>query len=65
MVKERERLRRLAKKVIDLKDEIVTQKAEIKVLRNRRGEDTPATGITAGSNTLVTRKKKVWNTRNA
>ena len=58
MVKERERLRRLAKKVVNLKDKVVTQKAEIKVLRSKRKENTPATGITAGLNTLVTRKKK-------
>ena len=59
MAKERERLRRIIKKVINLKDKVVTQKAEIKVLRNRRKEDTPATGITAGLNTLVAQKKKV------
>ena len=58
MVRERERLRRLVKKVVNLRDEIITQKAKIKVLRSRRKENTPATGITAGSNTLVTRKKK-------
>ena len=65
MVKEYERLRRLAEKVVNLKDKITTQKAEIKVLRSRRKENTPATGITAGLNTLVTQKKKVWNTQNA
>ena len=53
MVKERERLRRMVKKVINLRDEVITQKAKIKVLRSRRKENTPATGITAGSNTLV------------
>ena len=37
---------------------MVTQKAEIKVLRNRHTENTPATGIMTGSNTLVARKKK-------
>ena len=58
MVRERERFRRLVKKVINLKNEIVTQKAKIKVLRSRRKENTPATGITVGSNTLVTWKKK-------
>ena len=30
----------------------------MEVLRSRRREDTPAIGITAGSNTLVARKKK-------
>ena len=65
MVKERKRFRRLVEKVVNLKDEVITQKAEIKVLRSRRREDTPATGITAGLNTLITKKKKVWNTRNA
>ena len=58
MVRERKRLRRLIEKVVDLKDEVITQKAEIKVLRSRCKENTPATGITAGLNTLVTRKKK-------
>ena len=58
MARERERLRRIAKKVINLKNEMVTQKAEIKISRSRRRENTPATGITAGLNTLVTRKKK-------
>ena len=58
MVKERERLRRLAEKVVNLRDEVITQKAEIKVLRSKRKEDTPAMGITAGSNTLIIRKKK-------
>ena len=48
----------MVKKVINLRDKVVTQKAEIKVLRSRRKENTPATGITAGSNTLVARKKK-------
>ena len=38
---------------------MITQKAEIKVLKNRRKENTLATGITAGSNTLVTKKKKI------
>ena len=58
MAKECERFRRLVEKVVNLKNEITTQKAEIKVSRSRRREDTLATGITAGSNTLVTRKKK-------
>ena len=58
MAKERERLRRMAEKVVNLRDEVVTQKAEIKVLRSKRKENTPATGITAGSNTLVIKKKK-------
>ena len=58
MAKECERLRRLVKKVVNLRDKIITQKAKIKVLRSKRKENTPATGITAGSNTLVTRKKK-------
>ena len=58
MVKECERLRRLVEKVVNLRDEVVTQKAEIKVLRSRRGENTPAIRIMIGSNTLVTRKKK-------
>ena len=58
MVKERERFRRLVKKVVNLRDKVVIQKVEIKVLRNRRREDTLATGITTGLNTLVTRKKK-------
>ena len=58
MVKERERLRRIVEKVINLRDEMVTQKAEMEVLRSKRKEDTPATGIMAGLNTLVARKKK-------
>ena len=58
MVKEREKFRRLIKKVINLKDKVITQKAKIKVLRSRRKENTPAMGITAGSNTLITKKKK-------
>ena len=37
---------------------MVTQKAKMEVLKSRRKENTPATGITAGSNTLVARKKK-------
>ena len=65
MVKEYERLRRLVKKVVNLKNNVITQKAKIKVLRSRRKENTPATGITAGLNTLVTKKKKIWNIRNA
>ena len=44
--------------MINLKDKIITQKAKIKVSKNRRKENTPATGITAGSNTLITKKKK-------
>ena len=58
IVKEYERFRRIVKKVINLKNEMVTQKVKIKILRNRRKENTPATGITAGSNILVARKKK-------
>ena len=58
MAKECERFRRIVKKVINLRDEVITQKAEIKVLRSRRREDTPATGITAGLNILVAWKKK-------
>ena len=58
MVRECKRFYCLTEKVVDLRDEVVTQKAEIKVLRSRRRENTPATGITAGLNTLVTRKKK-------
>ena len=58
MVKERERFRRLAKKMVNLRDEVVTQKAEIKALKNRRKENTPATGITADLSTLITKKKK-------
>ena len=58
MARERERLRRMAEKVVNLRDKVATQNAEIKVLRSRRKENTPATGITAGSNTLVARKKK-------
>ena len=65
MAKERERLRRLAKKVVNLKNKLITQKVKIKVLRSRRRENTPATEITAGSNTLVTKKKKIWNIQNA
>ena len=30
----------------------------MEVLRSRRKENTPATGIIAGSNTLIARKKK-------
>ena len=58
MVKECERFRRLVEKVVNLKNEIITQKVKIEVLRSKRKENTPATGITAGLNTLVTRKKK-------
>ena len=58
MVKKRERFRRMVKKVVNLRDKMVTQKAKIKVLKSKRKENTPATGITAGSNTLVARKKK-------
>ena len=58
MVKEYERFRRLVKKVVNLRDKVVTQKAEIKVLRSRRKENTLATGIMAGLNTLVIKKKK-------
>ena len=58
MVKECERFCRLVKKVVNLRDEVITQKAEIKALKSRRRENTPATGITAGLNTLVIRKKK-------
>ena len=65
IVKKRKRLRRLAEKVINLRDKVVTQKAKIKVLKNRRRENTPATGITAGLNTLITRKKKTWIIQNA
>ena len=48
----------MAEKVINLKDKIITQRAKIEILRSKRKENTPATGITAGSNTLVARKKK-------
>ena len=58
MVKERERLRRLTEKVVNLRDKVVIQKAEIKAWRSRRKEDTPATGITAGLSTVITKKKK-------
>ena len=58
IAKERERLRRLIKKVINLRDKVITQKAKIKVSKSRRRENTPATEITTGSNTLVTKKKK-------
>ena len=58
IIKECERFRRLVKKVVNLRDKVVTQKAKIKVLRSKRKENTPATGITAGLNTLITRKKK-------
>ena len=58
MAREYERLRRLIEKVINLKDEVITQKVKIKVLKSKHKENTPATGITAGSNTLITKKKK-------
>ena len=58
MVRECKRFRRLVKKVVNLRDKVVTQKVEIKVLRSRRRENTLATGITAGLNTLIIRKKK-------
>ena len=58
MVKERERLRRLTEKMVDLRDEVITQKAKIKALRNKRKENTPATGIMADLNTVITKKKK-------
>ena len=58
MVKEYERLRCLAEKVIDLRDDIITQKAKIKALRNKRRENTLAMAITAGLNTVIIKKKK-------
>ena len=58
IIKERKRLRRLIKKVIDLRDNMVTEKAEIKALKSKRREKTPATGITAGLSTIITKKKK-------
>ena len=58
MIRERKRLRRLAEKVVNLKDNMVTKKAEIKVLKSRRREDTPATGITTSLSTVITKKKK-------
>ena len=58
MVKKRERFRRLVKKMVDLRHNVITQKAEIKALKSRWREDTPATGITAGLSTMITKKKK-------
>ena len=58
MAKECKRLRCLAEKVVDLKDDVITQKAKIKALKSRRKEDTLATGITAGLSTVITKKKK-------
>ena len=58
IIRKCEKFRRMVKKVINLRDEMVTQKAKIKVLRSRYKENTPAIGITAGSNTLAARKKK-------
>ena len=58
MVKECKRFRRLVEKVVDLRDDVATQKAEIEALTNRRREDTLTTGITAGLNTVIIKKKK-------
>ena len=58
IVKEYERLRRLMERVVDLRDKVVTQKAEIEASRSRRRENYPATGITAGLNTVINKKKK-------
>ena len=65
MAKERERFRRLIKKVVNLRDNVVTQKVKIKALKNRRRENTPAIEITAGLNTVIIKKKKVWTNRKA
>ena len=61
MIRECKRFRRLIEKVIDLRDKVVIQKAEIKASRSRRREDTPATGITTGLSTVITKKKKSLN----
>ena len=58
MVKKYKRFRRLMEKIVELKNEVVTQKIKIKTSRNRRKENTPATGITSGSSTLIKKKKK-------
>ena len=58
IVREYERFRRLAEKVINLRDEVITQKAKIKALKSRRREDTLATVITAGLSTVIIKKKK-------
>ena len=44
--------------MINLRDDIITQKAKIKALKNRQRENTPDTGITAGLNTIIIKKKK-------
>ena len=61
IVKKCKRLRRLTEKVIDLRDDVVIQKAEIKTLKTRRREDTTAIGITAGLSTMMIKKKKSLN----
>ena len=61
MARERERLRRLTEKIVNLKDKVITQKAEIKASKSRRRENTPATGITTGLNTLIIKRKKSLN----
>ena len=58
IIKKCEKFRRLTEKVVNLKDKVITQKAEIKASRNKRKENTPATGITAGLSTVIIKKKK-------
>ena len=44
-----------------LRSIIITQKTEIKALKSKRREDTPATGMMAGLSTVINKKKKNLN----
>ena len=44
--------------MVDLKNELVSQKLELEALRSTRREATPATILTAGSSAPIARKKK-------
>ena len=48
----------MAGKVVDLKDELISQKLELEALQSTRREATPATILTAGFSAPITRKKK-------
>ena len=50
--------RRMAGKVVDLKDKLASQKLELEALQSIRREVTPATILTAGSSAPVIKKKK-------
>ena len=58
MAGERQQAAHLAGRIVDLKDDMAAQGLEMEALRRKRREDTPATGLTAGSSTTITRKKK-------